>query len=122
MFLAASRGVANSGADVADEFLSQGGAGMEASSSRGHFAEREVLFNAKQSELGKVLNKGSKEYDRLLVEVDAELLARSSRRPQAGSDDRRRSTRHRNPSSMGLMSAAYQGEQQNPKRQKSRRS
>ena len=121
MFLAASRGVANSGADVADEVLSQGGAGMEASSSRGHFAEREVLFNAKQSELGKVLNKGSKEYDRLLAEVDAELLARSSQRPQAGSDNRRRGTRHRNQSSMGLMSAAYQGEQQNPKRQKSSR-
>ena len=85
---------------------------------------RSCLMPVKQSELGKVLNKGSKEYDRLLIEVDAELLARSSRRPQAGSDDRRRSTRHRNPSSMGLMSAgaAYQGEQQNPKRQKSRRS
>ena len=119
--LAASRGVANSGADVADDFLSQGGAGMEAPSSREHYAEREVLFNAKQSELGKVLNKGSKEYDRLLAEVDAELLARSSQRPQAGSDNRRRGTRHRNQSSMGLMSAAYQGEQQNPKRQKSSR-
>ena len=119
--VAASRGVANSGADVADDFLSQGGAGMEAPSSREHYAEREVLFNAKQSELGKVLNKGSKEYDRLLAEVDAELLARSSQRPQAGSDNRRRGTRHRNQSSMGLMSAAYQGEQQNPKRQKSSR-
>ena len=52
---------------------------MEAPSSREHYAEREVLFNAKQSELGKVLNKGSKEYDRLLAEVDAELLAMPGR-------------------------------------------
>ncbi len=119
--LAASRSMANSGANVADEFLAQGGAGMEAPSDRAHYAEREALFKAKLAQ-GGLERSGlrQEEYDKLLVEVDAEMLARSSRRPahEAGSH-LRRSTRHRNPSSASLMSAAYQGEQQPSKRQKS---
>jgi hypothetical protein len=116
--LAASRGVANSGADVADDFLSQGGAGMEASSSRGHYAEREALFNAMQAELGRgVLKKGSKEYDELLAQVDEQLLAQS-RRPQVGDGHVRRSSRRRQLSGMGLLSAANEPRRPPPKARK----
>ena len=102
--LAASRGVANSGARVDDPFLAGGGGGMEASSSRGGAAERAARIAELITAAGATWYTPAAEA--IERQVDEEIIAERNAEFAASSDGQRRSRRTPKPTAQGLMSIA----------------